>query len=256
MAEKRVWIEGGNVEAVAGPMEYIGQGSERIWIEGGNIAIIGGGGGGDLTNAGAWDNVTAYTVGDVVTYNKSSYVAIADNTNQTPPRNNGGTQTSFMDFTPVVPDNSDTANVELGLKFQVDQACNAIAVNWYRGNTNNAGPWDVSIWNADTGASLNNTAQGAVTASGWQSQTLSSPVALVPGTTYMASYSDPGGHYSNTGFLFQGGHYQYGAIRGQASMFATINNIPATVFNDTFYFVSVTVDIPTNAFWLQLSKGY
>lgn len=256
MAEKKVWIEGGTVEAVPGPMQYIGQGEQRIWIEGGNIAVVGGGGGGDLTNAGVWNNATAYTVGDVVTHNKSSYVAIADNTGQTPPRNNGGTQASLLEWTPLIAENAETTNLELGCKFQVDQACDVTAVNWYRGGANNAGPWDVSVWNADTGANLNTTAQGAVSASGWQTQTLSAPVPVVPGTNYIASYSDPGGRYSNTAMFFQGGHYQYGVLRIQSSMFATQNNIPNTLFNDTLYFVSPTVTVPTNSFWLQLSKGY
>src|SRR5678815_1152521 len=54
MAEKRVWIEGGNVELADAPMQYIGQGEQRIFVEGGNLFVSGGGGGGgDLTNQGA-----------------------------------------------------------------------------------------------------------------------------------------------------------------------------------------------------------
>lgn len=257
MAEKRVWIEGGNVEAVAGPMQYIGQGSERIWIEGGNIAITGGGGGGGSTVKGAWSNVTAYSTGDIVTFGNSAYVALQASTGSTPPRNNGGTQQCLMDFTPTIPDNSDSASIEIGCLFQVDQTCQVTAVNWYRGNTNNAGPWSVRVWNWDTSTILNTTAQGAVTASGWQSQTLSSPITVNPGTNYAVSYTDPGGHYSNTPEFFRGGQYRYGVAKITGSAFnSSIGSVPNTFFNNTLYFVSPTLSVASNADWLQIAKGY
>lgn len=237
-------------------MQYIGQGEERIWIEGGNIFVNGGGGGGS-TVKGEWSNATAYVTGDIVTFNRSAYVALQNNTASVPPRNNGGTVSTMLTFAPTIPVNSDTASIEIGCLFQVDQTCQATAVNWYRGDTTNAGPWNVRIWNWDSGSILNTTAQGAVSSSGWQTQTLSSPVTLNPGTIYAASYSDPGGHYSNTPHLFFGGGYQQGVANIMGSMFnGTIGNKPDTPFNETFYFVSPTLTVASNADWLQISKGY
>lgn len=255
MAEKKVWVEGGNLTAVAGPMQYIGQGESRIWIEGGNIAITGGGGGG-LDYQGNYSNATAYTTGQVVTYNGSLYQALQNTTGNAPPNNDGGVYTTAQQFTPEIPINSDAGNIEVGFQFWVDQACTLTAGLFYKGDATNGGTHVIRLWDAATATQITSTTVTGETASGWQRQAFSSPPSLTPWKRYIFSYSDPQGHYSNTEQFFGGGHYIDGPVRWEMGMFnSTSGNIPNTPFKDIFYFSAVEVTVAANANWKLLAKG-
>ena len=93
-------------------------------------------------------------------------------------------------------DAGDTSAVNLGVRFTVDQSGYITGLRFYKAARQHR--YHVgSLW-SDTGTLLAQATFTAETASGWQQVTLASPVAVSPGTTYVASYFDPNGHYSVT----------------------------------------------------------
>ncbi|WP_436496919.1 DUF4082 domain-containing protein [Actinokineospora sp. HUAS TT18] len=89
---------------------------------------------------------------------------------------------------------SDTSAGELGFKFTPAVSGRVTAVKFYKG-PQNTGTHTVSVWSA--GGTLLATATATnETATGWQTVQLPTPVAVVAGTTYIASYFCPAGRYS------------------------------------------------------------
>lgn len=102
--------------------------------------------------------------------------------------------------TPPTVDGADPGSVSLGVKFTADVAGSIMGIRFYKASTN-TGTHVGSLWTA--GGTL--LAQGTFsneTASGWQSLTFATPVAITAGTTYVASYLAPNGHYSVQGGAF------------------------------------------------------
>jgi hypothetical protein len=105
---------------------------------------------------------------------------------------------TIFDFaTPSVADAQDGSAVELGVKFRADFDGSVTGVRFYK-SAANTGTHVGSVWTTG-GQRLANATFAAETASGWQSVTFASPVTVSAGTTYIASYHAPNGHYSVTG---------------------------------------------------------
>jgi methionine-rich copper-binding protein CopC len=105
--------------------------------------------------------------------------------------------------TPTVLADSDTAAVELGVKFQADQDGFVSGIRFYKGSAN-TGTHTGSLWTT-TGTRLATVTFTAETASGWQQADFATPVAITANTTYVASYYAPNGRYSaDTGFFAAG----------------------------------------------------
>ena len=101
---------------------------------------------------------------------------------------------------PDVVDSGDTGSLELGLKFSSDTAGTVTGVRFYK-STNNTGTHSGSLWTL-AGQRLATATFTGETASGWQSVTFSTPVAITANTTYVVSYFAPQGHYSQaTGYM-------------------------------------------------------
>ena len=105
---------------------------------------------------------------------------------------------TLFDFaTPATVDSGDGGAVELGVKFRADLAGTVTGVRFYKSATN-TGTHIGSLWTA-TGTRL---AQATFTGESAYRLAVrarfSSPVAITPGTTYVASYHAPNGHYSVT----------------------------------------------------------
>ena len=96
--------------------------------------------------------------------------------------------------TPAAPSDPDTSATELGVKFRADIAGQVTAIRFYKG-TGNTGTHIGHLWTA-TGTQLASVTFTGESATGWQQATFSSPVTISPGTTYVASYYAPNGHYS------------------------------------------------------------
>ena len=155
--------------------------------------------------------------------------------------------TIFGTLLPQVASASETKAVELGTAFTVSQAGNVTGIRFYKG-TGNTGTHVGSLWNA-AGTRLAQVTFVNETATGWQTATLSTPVALATGQRYVVSYRAPNGRYSyTTGFFNQtwtsgvftasgpdNGLYRYGAS----------GSMPTNSWNATNYFVDVVYSTTT-----------
>ncbi|HVQ92614.1 MAG TPA: DUF4082 domain-containing protein [Mycobacteriales bacterium] len=98
------------------------------------------------------------------------------------------------DATPATPSSNDGNSVELGVRFSTDTTGWISGVRFYKG-AGNTGTHTGTLWTA-TGTKLATGTFTGETASGWQQLTFANPVAVTAGTTYVASYHAPVGHYS------------------------------------------------------------
>lgn len=142
----------------------------------------------------------------------------------------------------------DPSAVELGLAFSSSTGGRVTAIRFYKG-PGNTGVHTGSIWSS-SGERLATVTFANETATGWQSATLSSPLDLAPGASYIVSYFAPNGRYSYTPADFahakangpltaaagQNGRYFYGASGG----------MPLYSWNSTNYFVDVVFETPQN----------
>jgi hypothetical protein len=104
---------------------------------------------------------------------------------------------TIFDFaTPATVDSGDGSSVELGVKFTADSNGTINGVRFYK-SAANTGTHVVGLWSA-TGTLLAQANASNESASGWQEADFSSPVSISAGTTYVAGYFAPIGHYSVT----------------------------------------------------------
>ena len=96
--------------------------------------------------------------------------------------------------TPGVADGGDPGSGEYGVRFRADVDGSVIGVRFYK-STSNGGPHSGELW-TDSGTPLAAATFGNESASGWQQVFFNSPVPITAGTTYIASYFTPAGHYS------------------------------------------------------------
>lgn len=105
---------------------------------------------------------------------------------------------------PAVPAADDGANVELGVRFTSDVAGRATGVRFYKG-AGNDGTHVGSLWALD-GTLLAQATFAAETVGGWQQVRFAAPVAVTPGTEYVASYRAPQGRYAADAGVLGAGH--------------------------------------------------
>ena len=101
---------------------------------------------------------------------------------------------------PGTTDSGDGSGVSLGVKFTASEAGYVTGVRFYK-STANTGTHTGSLWSAD-GTLLARATFSGESASGWQEASFDHPVQLAAGTTYVASYFAPSGHYAATGGFF------------------------------------------------------
>lgn len=133
------------------------------------------------------------------------------------------------------------SDVELGLTFTSSQNGSIKAITFYKAPTDTQTTHTVTLWSS-AGVALGTATTGTETASGWQTATFASPIAITSGT-YTASYRTPSGQYSYTSAglaspvsngaltaLAGGGVYRYGG------------GFPTQSFNNTNYWVDVVFE--------------
>ena len=89
---------------------------------------------------------------------------------------------------------ADPSSVELGTRFRTNAAGSVTALRFYK-HSQNTGTHVGSLWSS-TGTLLAQVTFSGETASGWQVQTLGTPVAITPNTDYVVSYHTSSGFYT------------------------------------------------------------
>jgi PKD repeat protein len=148
---------------------------------------------------------------------------------------------------PTVAADSDTQAVELGVKFKSDVAGYITGIKFYKSNLN-TGTHVGSLWSAN-GALL---AQGTFaneTASGWQTVTFATPVAIAANTVYVASYHTNVGYYAGDNGYFATTGVDNGPLHALQDGVSGGNGVyvyggtpafPSSTWNASNYWVDVT----------------
>jgi hypothetical protein len=140
---------------------------------------------------------------------------------------------------PVDPSVNDNNAVELGVKFTPQVNGTVVGVRFYKG-AGNSGTHVGTLW------SSGGTQMGRVTftnegGTGWQTARFATPVTVNAGTTYVASYHAPNGHYSATGNFFTSA-YTFGQMSAPSGNNGVYNYsstpaFPQEAYNSTNYWV-------------------
>ena len=147
--------------------------------------------------------------------------------------------------TPATIDSGDAGSYELGVRFRADVDGYVTGVRFYKA-TANTGTHVGRIW-TNTGALLGSATFTSETVSGWQQATFTNPVWVTANTTYVASYSDPAGHYSidRPGFATSGVddpplHALKDGLDGANGIYSTAPGVfPASTSGSSNYWVDV-----------------
>ncbi|HMP82876.1 MAG TPA: DUF4082 domain-containing protein, partial [Verrucomicrobiota bacterium] len=149
------------------------------------------------------------------------------------------------DFVPAITSASDDNPVELGVKFRSALPGYVTAIRFYKGSAN-TGTHVGNLWTT-SGQSLASVTFSNETASGWQEQALSTPVAIDANTTYVVSYHAPNGRYSVNGTYFSSSGFENYPLRaladgeegGNALAKYGPSSFPDTTFNAANYWVDI-----------------
>ncbi|HEY7071829.1 MAG TPA: DUF4082 domain-containing protein [Acidimicrobiales bacterium] len=147
---------------------------------------------------------------------------------------------------PAVTSADDNSAVELGAKFRVDASGSVVGVRFYKG-AGNTGTHLGRVWRSD-GTLLGSVTFSGETSSGWQQANFTTPVAVVPGQTYVVSYYAPNGHYAVNGGYFSSQGVDNGVIHALANGIDGPNGVygygaggvfPTSSFNAGNYWVDI-----------------
>ena len=157
---------------------------------------------------------------------------------------------------PAVVDSGDASSVELGVKFTSDVAGSISGIRFYKASTN-TGTHIGNLWSASathigtlwssSGTALATATFSGETASGWKQVTFANPVAITAGTTYVASYLAPVGHYSSTSAAFASSGVDAPPLHALANsihpngvyVYSSSNAFPTSSYNATNYWVDL-----------------
>ncbi|MFP2930651.1 DUF4082 domain-containing protein [Pyxidicoccus sp. 3LG] len=165
---------------------------------------------------------------------------------QPPPAN---TFTLFpASATPGTATATDTAAIEVGVKFKSDVDGKVNGVRFFKG-VGNTGTHVGNLWSA-TGQLLATATFTNETVTGWQQVLFSSPVSITAGTTYVASYFAPVGGYSfDNGGLANGVdslplHALPGTTSGGNGVYAygALSSFPSSSHLNSNYWVDVVFE--------------
>ncbi len=144
--------------------------------------------------------------------------------------------------TPALTNANDKKQLEVGVKFTSAVAGSISGIEFYRA-TGDTGTDIVDLWSS-TGTLLAKGTFSNTSASGWQTVTFSSPVAITAGTTYVASYHTTGA-YAATNNYFTTAHTN-GSLTASSSAgvyayggTATTGIFPTNTFSASNYWVDV-----------------
>jgi hypothetical protein len=147
---------------------------------------------------------------------------------------------------PTVANDPDTASAEVGVRFRADVNGSISALRFYKGS-HNTGTHVGSVWSAG-GTRLASVTFSNESWKGWQQATFASPVPVVAGQTYVASYFAPRSHYSSDEGFFAGRSVNNGPLHAPADSSSAHNGVyrygsssgfPTDSWNASNYWVDV-----------------
>jgi fibronectin type 3 domain-containing protein len=149
---------------------------------------------------------------------------------------------------PQVSTTGDTAAQELGVKFQSEFDGTITGIRFYK-DTANTGTHVGHLW-TNSGTVLASATFTNETASGWQQVVFTSPVPVVAGQTYVASYFAPNGQYSITSMYFASSGVDRQPLHALANGIDGPNGVyrfgssgfPTSTYQSTNYFVDVVFE--------------
>ncbi len=149
---------------------------------------------------------------------------------------------------PTTIDSGDTLPYELGVKFKADADGYILGVRFYK-SAANTGTHVADLWSTTgSGNPLSSATFAAETPSGWQQVMFANPVPVSGGSTYIASYFAPAGHYSiNPSYFASSGvdqaplHALASGVSGPNGVYAqaSAHVLPTSSFQDSNYWVDV-----------------
>src|SRR4051794_34811940 len=155
--------------------------------------------------------------------------------------------------TPAVTSFNDATPVERGVRFRSDNAGYVTGLRFYKG-AGNTGTHVGHLWTA-SGTLLGSATFTQESATGWQEISFASPIHIDANTSYIASYSDPNGHYAlNAGYFSStsvnnpplhaplDASSTGGEGNGVFALSTTGDTFPAQTFNSNNYWVDVLFD--------------
>jgi hypothetical protein len=155
-----------------------------------------------------------------------------------------GPHTIFGQRVPANPVTSDGGAVELGVRFTPDVDGRVTGVRFYKGE-GNTGTHTGSLWNT-SGDKLATATFQDETATGWQTVKFAKAVNVTAGSTYVASYFAPNGHYATDTYAFSAGDIVASPLVAKRSgsegngLFKYDGGFPNGSYGDANYYVDVT----------------
>ena len=198
--------------------------------------------------SGTWD-IGAYEYGGTVASPSPSMPPTSPSPTTSPsPSSSPGTATSIWSSsdTPAIISDEDPAAVVLGVKFRSDVAGRITGLKFYKGSQN-TGTHTGRLWSS-SGTSLGSLTFSNETSSGWQTASFSTPINISAGTTYIASYYAPAGHYSATNNYFTSTGKDNSPLHALRSgvdgtngvyIYGSSSSFPNQSYQDTNYWVDV-----------------
>ena len=160
-----------------------------------------------------------------------------------PPAEEGVCPCSLYDdgTVPGILQANDPNAVTLGTRFSVSAPGVITGVKFYKG-PGNTGTHVGSLWNSN-GTSLAQGTFTSETSAGWQTLTFAEPIAVTPGTVYVAAYNTTVGQYSATLGAFAAGGFTRGplTVEAGAGTYTYSSGYPGTQ-SSTGYLVDVTFE--------------
>jgi predicted secreted protein len=156
--------------------------------------------------------------------------------------------------TPAIASLNLTTPTNLGVRFRSDQAGYITAIRFYKGSLN-TGSHTAYLWSG-SGQLLVQVPVTNESATGWQTVTLPSPVAIAANTYYVASYFAPQGGFAVDDFYFQTNPTDNGILHAPANTggnangvyaFAGAGTFPASTLNSSNYWVDVVFETTVSA---------
>jgi hypothetical protein len=145
--------------------------------------------------------------------------------------------------TPSVINAGDSNSTELGVKFTTSANGLITGIRFYKG-TANTGPHVADLWSS-TGTLLATATFTSETASGWQEVNFSTPVAIVAGTTYVASYHTSGNYSASSNYFttsLTNGELTAPGTNNGVYAYGSGSIFPTNTFKASNYWVDVVFD--------------